>query len=552
MTDTVIAPAAAPAPKSGGRKAAIGGGAAAVLALAGGGAFAWSQFSGGGTQPHDVLPADTFAYARIDLDPSASQKIALLKLVRQVPELADELGIDDPEQDLRKLIVEDVFSDCDVDWADDVEPWLGERVGFGLTPADDEPGVLIAVQVTDQSAAESGIAKLFGCGDDEYGIDFVDGYAILAPTQDEVDDAVAATEKESLADSEDFAADLDDLGDPGIVSLWGNFRALEQYVDEIDPDGTLGFEEAIAQTSSIALALRAGDTSLEIGGIARGDVPDAPDGRSLADLPADTVLALGFAGIGDQVADGWDAFVQGFESAAALAGDPFGTGGSSAADLFGEDFTEGLTQEEIEQFEEYFAEEDFTGPSLDDILAELEESYGFVLPEDLETLFGKSLQLYIGSTGLSRAPFINSPDDVAQLSAGLVLTTDSPDAGDLADRIVAAIADLIGIELESVTTDDGAVIATNTDVAEALASEGKLGDSDAFSSVIIDDGDGFGGFFLDVSAIIEQLREADPPADVEEFLDDLSIVKAIGASSSRTSDELIEFALKVAFTKSDD
>ena len=117
-TSTETLPAVEPEAKGRNTKRLVIGGIAAVVVLAlAGGAFAVvKKLDGGGPQPHDVLPASVIAYARVDLDPSASQKIALLKLSRKFPDAANEIGIKSPTQDVRKLLVEDILEEggCDL------------------------------------------------------------------------------------------------------------------------------------------------------------------------------------------------------------------------------------------------------------------------------------------------------------------------------------------------------------------------------------------------------------------------------------------------------
>ncbi|WP_040320295.1 hypothetical protein [Aeromicrobium marinum] len=565
MSDTVIAPPAEPEPQKsgGGLKVALGIAGVAVLALAGVGAYAWTQLSGGGTQPHDVLPADTIAYARIDLDPSASQKVALLRLVDRVPEIAEEIGIDDEDDDLRRVLVEGVLeSSCDVDYDDDVEPWLGERLGVGLGPDLEDEQIRIAVQVTDEDAARDGIATLFECAGEEFGIAFLDGYAIVTPTQDEADAAVEAAGEGSLADTEAFAADLDDLGDDGLVSVWADLEEAGSLVSEFGFG--LGFDEELADTggaTSVFLALRAGSDSLEIGGFTRvADEPETPDVRGLGDLPDDTVAAISVVGAGEYAVELYEGFLEG------LSGFPFGGGFDDGAFEEFEEFDplEGLTQDEIDELREILGDDfdaiygdgatdplggglfdDGLGFDPEGAIEEFGTTYDLRFPEDLESLFGDALTLYVGSTGLRELPTLEGPEATERLSAGLVLSGGAG-AADLAERLVAAVTAASGIELVAEPTDDGAVIATNAEVAEALTSDGDLGSSDAFESVMAGGGP-FGGFFVDVAAIIAELREADPPEDVDSFFDDLSIVRAVGVSGSR-EDDRIGFSVKVSFT----
>lgn len=125
--------------------------------LVGGGAFAYTTFLGDGAQPQDVMPKDMVAFVRVDLDPSASQKIAALKLLRRIPDFEKGTGITSDTADLRKVVVSAMFDDCDIDFAKDVEPWLGQRVGFGLHG--DGKSSLLAMQIEDEDEAREGIAQ---------------------------------------------------------------------------------------------------------------------------------------------------------------------------------------------------------------------------------------------------------------------------------------------------------------------------------------------------------------------------------------------------------
>ncbi|HEV8055239.1 MAG TPA: hypothetical protein VGP51_01995, partial [Nocardioidaceae bacterium] len=97
------------------------------------GAFAlYQSLSGGGSQPDDVLPGDgALAYFRIDLDPSASQKVNALRFLDNFPSFSEATGIDNPEQDVREVIFDAIAdeTDCDVEFSD-VDAWLGERMGM--------------------------------------------------------------------------------------------------------------------------------------------------------------------------------------------------------------------------------------------------------------------------------------------------------------------------------------------------------------------------------------------------------------------------------------
>ncbi|RYY44346.1 MAG: DUF3352 domain-containing protein [Actinomycetales bacterium] len=326
---TVVQPAATgtegAAAGSGGAGKKIGFGIAGALAVAaiGGGAYAFTQLSGGGTQPHDVLPADTVAYVRLDLDPSASQKVDLFRLAKRVPDLSKELGIKDEDDDLRKLVLEDALGDCkDVDYDRDVEPWLGERIGLGIGSnfEDEEEVIRIAVQVSDEDAAKKGIAKLFACNDEEYGIGFLDGYAIVTPSQKSATAAVKAAEKKPLADVEQFTAAQDALDEQGVMSGWVDVKSGVEAAKKAGIDEELGgdaaeLDQITDEVSSVAFALSASSTSLHFDAVARqGDEPsEVPEIRGLGALPEDTVVGLTVPGGGKAVEENWDELKSGVQ-----------------------------------------------------------------------------------------------------------------------------------------------------------------------------------------------------------------------------------------------
>ena len=107
-------------------------------------------------------PGDAIAYVSLDLDPSASQKIEAIKILRKFPGLRSELDISSRD-DLRQTVFEEIqkSGDCtDLDYANDVEPWIGDRVALAAVPATRAAASvrpLVALQVTDQDKAKAGI-----------------------------------------------------------------------------------------------------------------------------------------------------------------------------------------------------------------------------------------------------------------------------------------------------------------------------------------------------------------------------------------------------------
>ncbi len=140
----------------------VGAGVAAVVV--GAGATTWAAFSffNSGPQAAEAFPADTLALVSIDLDPSASQKVAAFKLANRVPSLKDDLGLHSGDDLRRKLFDGLIDSECDLDYDDDVEPWIGSSAGVGVVGRTD-PKPVLALAVTDETKARAAAKLLEKC-----------------------------------------------------------------------------------------------------------------------------------------------------------------------------------------------------------------------------------------------------------------------------------------------------------------------------------------------------------------------------------------------------
>ncbi|MDQ3156837.1 MAG: DUF3352 domain-containing protein [Actinomycetota bacterium] len=498
---TEIAPesesTSAPASTSSRRPLLVGGVAlAAVVVLGGSAAFAWDQLAGGGTQPHDVLPSSVVAYARVDGDPSASQKIQLLQLVRKSPELAKEIGIKDADQDLRKTIIKEMLTDCSVDYAKDVEPWIGERFGVGVASSGDTG--FVAVQVTDEKAARKGISLVSGClGFDDPGVAFVKGYALIGEGQDKTEAAAKEAARSPLADKASFKEDMESLGDEGIASVWADAKGLNEAFGA-SLGGGAAADKALAKTRSSAASLRAGDDNIELSAISHQNKEIGKVSQvDLGELPADAVLAASISGGGRQVDQQWPALT-----------------------------------EAMGEFD------------LDGVLGQIEDETGFVLPADLKTLLGDNLTLVAGDRNLAKIQDFQGPADIGKLDVALALHSDSAKATELANRIASLASRFGGFELAVVKTKDGAVLATNKAFANSFTKGKSLRESESFGSVISDENSSFGGFYLDIAKTVEVARSMDAPA---KDLKQVKQLRALGLSVTNDSDRVSRATLKLSF-----
>lgn len=218
---------------SGRRYVAAVAAAGLVGAAIGGGIWAWQSFVKQGAQPAEALPANTLAYAALDLDPPGGQKAAAFNLLRQVPSIKRELGLGSVD-DVHRSVVDEVASEsgCDLDYSA-VKPWLGDRLAYAVV-AHQKPENVLVLQVEDDARARTELDKASGdCG---FGFALDKGWAVLARN-----DAVAArvskdTGSAALSGDEDFRKLTAAAGDAGLVTLYAAPEAGPALLDVIADD----------------------------------------------------------------------------------------------------------------------------------------------------------------------------------------------------------------------------------------------------------------------------------------------------------------------------
>ncbi|MEV7970441.1 DUF3352 domain-containing protein [Sphaerisporangium sp. NPDC088356] len=462
-----------------------------VVVVGGGGVYAVSLLSGGGTQPEDVLPSGTLAYVRVDLDPAANQKVALFNLARKFSATRDSFTGDDPRRALFDLVSKDSEDLAKVDYARDVEPWIGARVGFGLLsplPGKRTPEVAVAVQVTDEAGARAGLAKL-NTGGELKGLAFREDYAILATTQAAADSYAKAA---PLSQNADFAADLQALGEPGVLSFWGNVGQIAKAAGTAMPADTATLD--MIKNVRVAGALRFDSGYAELTGISRGSTvqgPADPEAIRLSGLPASTAGALSVSGLGDTLAKQWPQIKKAAEGSAG-------------------------------------------GQAFTDFVTRAQQMYGIALPADIVTLLGENLTVAVDQQGL----------DGAMPNVGAVLTTDPAKAQEVVSKIERFVADSgDGVPQIAKAAGDGKlVLASSQDYAGKLNEQGTLGDSETFKIAIPDADSATAALFVDLDKIekyyLDNFRGEERA--------NLRALRAVGLSG-RQSGDTTSFSLRVLF-----
>ncbi|MDQ4006824.1 MAG: DUF3352 domain-containing protein, partial [Actinomycetota bacterium] len=504
-----------------------------ALGLPLGGFAVFRLLSGGGTQPHDVLPANALAYFRIDLDPAGAEKVDAIRFLRTFPAFEKYTRITDERTDVRQLIFEQELmhsGGCPLDFADDVEPWLGERFGVAVMPATDrgqQPGLAVAVQVDDEQRARAGMRRVAACatrdevgGGSRGGWAYLDGYLVVSETPGQARHWADAAARRPLADVAEFDRDLDRLGDPGFATVWASGEGLYQMwstmlIGDPGPAGAQ-FDQLRAQTErlvterfrSLALTFRFDDRYAELAMVVTGSGYRAAEGDAVADmaLPESTAVAFGLANGDEYVEQHWQTLL------GMANGGPF----------------PGLTA---------FA----PAPGA----AMLEQMLGLRLPQDLKTLVGQSLTLALDGEHLDLAA-LKPRHDLSRLDLGARVRTDPAAFTDLVRRLQAR-GDRAGVPVDLVLrrTGDGAVVATSPRYATTLEEGGPLADSDVFRTAVAGSDEAESVLFVNFDVLEPQvaalMRRDGAPA---EAVDNVARVEAVGLSA-RTFDGYTKGALRI-------
>ncbi len=418
--------------------------AAAVLVTAGGAYAAWSRLNGNGPQPAEVLPAGTVAFAEVDLDPSAGQKLALLNLLHKFP---DSSGLKSTDADFGDWLVrrlsESGSSGDALDFGKDVQPWLGKRFAVAAVPAPAGSGTggspvdgVLVVQETDEQAATAAMTKLRAHGSDHLGFAFADGYLVVTP--DSARGAariVADGQKSSLAADSRFTSDVDSLGSDQVVTAWVDAAKAGQLlkdslgnvagVDSGQLDAMLG----ASWKGRWVLGIHAADESVEMRMRTFGAASSAPPAPpvKLAHVAPDAFAVLAVSGYGRSVSEQW----------------------KQLSSL----------------------------PGYSDIADQARQA-GLTLPDDLVALVGDQLTLSVGG------------DPTGTPSVLATATSKDPQAGKaVLDKLLALAGPDSVLGISTTVDGDTLYVGSSDDVVAAgkdSASAAKVTDSDLFRAAVAD------------------------------------------------------------------
>ncbi|MGW5879215.1 hypothetical protein ACWFMI_21975 [Nocardiopsis terrae] len=311
-----------PSGGGGGRRWLIPAAAAAALVVMGGTLWAAASLVDfGGPQPESVLPGNSVAFAKLDLDIDGSQVMDLLQFSSKLPdEVTEETG--EVEEDTSGVFAE-LFADTfDVE-QDAVEEWIGQKGGVAVWPASDpEAGTsdgmafMMALAVEDPEAAEAQFSEISGSEDLYY--ELADDFMVFTDSEaglDEYRDQMSA--HGDLEGNDTYSGDLQGVPNGSIALGWVDFGAFseatgldEEFAAEFGTGAQSleGRATASMRVDGDYLEARMDVFGLEVENENLAWLADAPGASvdAMGGLSEDSVVAFGGSGLDEALSTAWE------------------------------------------------------------------------------------------------------------------------------------------------------------------------------------------------------------------------------------------------------
>lgn len=292
--------------------------AAVALVMAGCGGGDGSS----GSDPAAVAPPSSPVFIEVALQPEGT-------LAANVEALASKVaGIDD----VGGLIVEQLEGSAlddgeELDYAKEVEPWLGEKAGISLQEydGDDFQGYAVAIQSTDTTATQDFVDKRTADEVAEEGsyegsdflieegdgtaIGIVGDFLVVAEDEDAFKAVVDAADGEALADDDAYTSAIGNAPGDSLADVYVDIGGLvEESGGTIDPETQQLLETAgiDAKEATATASLVPGSDQIEIdfSTDAAGDSPPSGDASDLlGSLPGGSFAAFSSADFGARLSE---------------------------------------------------------------------------------------------------------------------------------------------------------------------------------------------------------------------------------------------------------
>lgn len=273
-------------------------------------------------KPASIVPAGAPLYFEVTVRPEGDVRADAEAAARKI------FGKEQPVAELRRLI-DRALAEEQVSFEEDIEPWLGRRVGVVVGDiSQEEPDIafIAAVEDTDEAIdsivaareretedeAEleerdhNGTDYLFD-PEDRTGLAEVGEFVVLAsePLLGRLIDA--EEDGEVLTENERFSRVREAVGEEGLGFGYLNSQALLDMVGQaggLPPEGLAPLRQLVGE--SVALSLTAQESAVVLDVVSFGSKPQpGADPRAVADslrgLPAGSLVGLGLGDVGDQI-----------------------------------------------------------------------------------------------------------------------------------------------------------------------------------------------------------------------------------------------------------
>jgi hypothetical protein len=300
--------------------------ALAALFVAGCGGGSGGSSSSSDT-PASLASPGSVVYVEGDLKPTGTLKSNVDAIASKIA------GIDD----LGEFVVSELESSADdesepVDFATEVEPWLGKAAGVAFERLEGEElsEPLIAIQTTNAKATQEFIDKQASSSKDPYkdlayeGIDFKVGgpegsaigvigeWAVIADGEKAFKAAVDASNGDSLAGEDRFQTAFDAASDGSLADIYLDLGGLlqqsggktDEQAEQIFKSSGIEPSEATAVASVIP---GSNQVEVELSSNLSGEkAPSGDASKLLGTMPAGSVAAFAVSGFGKQLEEAID------------------------------------------------------------------------------------------------------------------------------------------------------------------------------------------------------------------------------------------------------
>ena len=272
-----------------------------------GGVFAFSKLSGGGVQPEELLPADTVAFAKLDLNPSFGQKVEFVRFISHFSGTFKDFNSEDPIGS----VLNQFTPTSTLNW-DEIKPWIGNRFAIAGVQGTDGIAPVAVVGISDEPQMKYYLAK----HQPTFKYVIKEGFAIIADTQATLD--IVAASPTHLNSNNTFRSDVAALGGSQVAVIWGDLKpllkAMGNSIDSLSASRGLGSLTNVLGSSSgrIVFGLHFSSHSLAATFLTRGMGKSegslfSSGQTDLGNLPVETLASLSIAGLGDYLSKSVDA-----------------------------------------------------------------------------------------------------------------------------------------------------------------------------------------------------------------------------------------------------